>query len=111
MNEKLLAPFSAYDVKKAAFSIGDLKAPGPGGIHAIFYKRFWGLCGEDITNEILQAMNTGVIPEGWNDMTVVLIPKLIAQSLLLNIARSACVMLATRSYFENVSTKAEGYPS
>jgi hypothetical protein len=40
MNEKLLAPFSADDVKEAAFSIGDQKAPCPNGIHAIFYKRF-----------------------------------------------------------------------
>jgi hypothetical protein len=76
MNEKLLAPFSAEDVKKAAFSIDDLKAPGPDGIHAIFYKHFWSLCGEDITNEVLQAMNIGIIPEGWNDTTVVLIPKI-----------------------------------
>jgi hypothetical protein len=40
MNEKLLAPFLPEDVKKAAFSIGDLKAPGPDGLHAIFYKNF-----------------------------------------------------------------------
>jgi hypothetical protein len=40
MNEQLLAPFSAEDVKKAVFNIGDLKAPGPDGVHAIFYKRF-----------------------------------------------------------------------
>jgi hypothetical protein len=40
MNEQLLAPFSAEDVKKAVFNIGDLKAPGPDGLHAIFYKRF-----------------------------------------------------------------------
>jgi hypothetical protein len=70
-----LAPFTVEDVKKVAFSIGDLKAPGPDGFHAIFYKKFWGICGEEITSEILQALNTGVIPEGWNDTTVVLIPK------------------------------------
>jgi hypothetical protein len=40
MNEKLLAPFSPEDVKKAAFSIGDFKAPGPDGLHAVFYKKF-----------------------------------------------------------------------
>ncbi|XP_051204973.1 uncharacterized protein [Lolium perenne] len=75
MNDGLLAPFNAEEVKKAAFAIGDLKAPGPDGLHAIFYKRFWSICGESITSEILQALNTGVIPEGWNDTMIVLIPK------------------------------------
>jgi hypothetical protein len=71
MNEKLLAPFSPEDVKKAAFSI----APRPDGLHAIFYKQFWAICEEDIMREVIQAMNAGIIPEVWNDTTVVLIPK------------------------------------
>jgi hypothetical protein len=75
LNEKLLAPFSAEDVKKAALSIGDFKAPGPDGLHAVFYKFFWNMCGEEITHEVLQALDTGIIPSGWNDTTVVLIPK------------------------------------
>jgi hypothetical protein len=40
MNEKSLAPFSAEDVKKAVFSIGDFKAPGPDGLHAVFIRSF-----------------------------------------------------------------------
>jgi hypothetical protein len=48
MNERLIAPFTAEDVKKAVFQIGDLKAPGPDGLHAIFYKKFWHLVGNDI---------------------------------------------------------------
>jgi hypothetical protein len=76
MNEKLMAPFSAEDVKKAAFSIGDYKAPGPDGLHAVFYKNFWSICGIEITQEVLSAINSRQIPEGWNDTTVVLIPKI-----------------------------------
>jgi hypothetical protein len=72
MNENLLAPFTVEDVKKAVFSIGDLKAPR---LHAIFYKNFWGVCGPELTGEILQALNTGVIPKGWNNTTVVLIQR------------------------------------
>jgi hypothetical protein len=75
MNEKLLAPFSAEDVKKAAFSIGDFKAPGPDGLHAVFYNFVWNMCGEEITHEVLQVLDTGNIPSGWNDTTVILIPK------------------------------------
>jgi hypothetical protein len=75
MNEALLAPFSAVEVKKALFDIGDLKAPGPDGLHAIFYKRFWHLLGDNLVHEVLAAVNTCSIPEGWNDTTIVLIPK------------------------------------
>ena len=40
MNNALLAPYTVEDVRKTLFDIGDLKAPGPDGLHAIFYKRF-----------------------------------------------------------------------
>ena len=45
------------------------------GLHAIFFKRFWNMLGEDLENEVLQAVNSATIPEGWNETTIVLIPK------------------------------------
>jgi hypothetical protein len=75
MNEQLLAPFTVEEVKKAVFSIGDFKAPGPDGLHVVFYKQFWDICRQEITQEVLQALNSGIIPDGWNDTTIVLIPK------------------------------------
>ena len=79
MNSALLAPYTAEDVRKALFDIGDLKAPGPDGLHAIFYKRFWPVLGEDLIEEVLKAVNTCTIPKGWNDTAIVMIPKLIHQ--------------------------------
>jgi exonuclease VII large subunit len=38
MNEALQRPFSLEDVKKALFSIGDMKEPASDGLHAIFKK-------------------------------------------------------------------------
>jgi hypothetical protein len=64
MNERLIAQFTAEDVRKAVFSIGDLKALGPDGLHALFYKKFWNLVGTDITSAVLQAINDRVIPSG-----------------------------------------------
>jgi hypothetical protein len=73
---KIFCPFMAEDVKKASINIRDLKLTGPDGLHAIFYKKkLWNLCDADITHEVLQALNSGVIPDGWKDMTLVLIPK------------------------------------
>lgn len=75
MNESLLAPFMHEEVKKALFSIGDFKVPGPDGLHAVFYKRFWHLLGGDLIDEVLTAVNTYTIPEGWNDTIIIMIPK------------------------------------
>ena len=55
MNHLLLAPFSREEVKKALFSIGDLKAPSPDGLHAIFFKHFWNMLQEELTDEVLDA--------------------------------------------------------
>lgn len=75
MNEHLMAEFTAAEVKDGLDGIGDLKAPGPDGMPAIFYKRFWQLVGEKLTQEVLAVLQGGGIPEGWNQTTVVLIPK------------------------------------
>ena len=75
MNDRLIQPYSAEEVKKALFSIGDMKAPGTDGLHAIFFKKCWNILGVSLTTEVLEAVNTKVIPEGWNDTVIVLIPK------------------------------------
>lgn len=75
MNEELLKPYSAEDVKKALFSIGDTKAPGTDGLHAIFFKKCWHIVGDMLTSEVLNAINEKNIPAGWNDTAIVLIPK------------------------------------
>lgn len=75
MNQLLLAPFSREEVQKALFNIGDLNAPGPDGLHAIFFKRFWNMLGDELTDEVQHAINDAVIPEGWNDTTIIMIPK------------------------------------
>jgi predicted metal-dependent phosphoesterase TrpH len=75
MNERLLAPFTEEEVKKALFAIGDFKAPETDGMHAIFFKKFWPLIGSSVTAEVLEALNTGTVPVNWNETAIVLIPK------------------------------------
>jgi hypothetical protein len=69
MNETSLSPFTAEE------SIGDLNAPGHDGLHAIFLKRVWPMLEEDLVAEVLGALNSAKISSGWNDTTIVLIPK------------------------------------
>jgi hypothetical protein len=64
------------------FNIGDLKAPGPYGMRHVFYERFWHIIEEDLTDEVLLAVSSRVIPEGWNNTTIVLIPKVESPELI-----------------------------
>lgn len=75
MNEALLASYTAEEVRKALYDIGDLKAHRPDGLHAVFCKRFWPMLGDDLIEEVLYATNNCKIPEGWNNMAIVMIPK------------------------------------
>jgi hypothetical protein len=75
MNELLCKEFTADEVIEALESIGDLKAPGLDGMPSIFYKKCWEFVGEQVTNEVLNVLRGGPMPDGWNDTCMVLIPK------------------------------------
>ena len=62
-------------MKQALESIGDLKAPGPDGMPALFYKHFWDTVGDQVSQEVLAVLNGGAMPENWNDTIISLIPK------------------------------------
>jgi hypothetical protein len=40
------------------------------------FKKCWHVLGEILTKEVLDAIDNKVIPEGWNDTIIVLIPKI-----------------------------------
>ena len=75
MNEQLMEDFTDEEIKEALDSIGDLKAPGPDGMAAIFYKKFWGIVGRRITDEVLEFLQGGAMPHQWNETIISLIPK------------------------------------
>lgn len=59
MNRVLCAEYTEDETREALFSIGDLKAPGPDGMPAIFFKKFWQTVGDQITSEVLNVLNGG----------------------------------------------------
>ena len=66
---------SDQEVKDALWSLKPFKAPGPDGLHAGFFQRFWLLVGDAITNTVKGAFTNGKIPEHIKKTLITLIPK------------------------------------
>ena len=49
MNENLTAPVTEWEVKLALFAMHPEKAPGPDGMTALFYQKFWDIVKDDLT--------------------------------------------------------------
>jgi hypothetical protein len=75
MNDELVREFSHEEVKCALDAIGDMKAPGPDGMPALFYKQYWETVGAHVTREVPAVLNGGDMPKSWNDTIIALIPK------------------------------------
>jgi hypothetical protein len=57
------------------FQIGPLKAPRLDGFLARFFQRNWDILKGDVIKGVRSFFDTGRMPDGINDMTIVLIPK------------------------------------
>lgn len=75
MNSDLCKPFSEQEIADALFQMGPLKAPGPNGFPARFFQRHWTVVKNDIVIAVQKFFMDGVLPEGMNDTSIVLIPK------------------------------------
>lgn len=75
MNDELCREFTDEEIFNAMFQIGPLKAPGPDGFPARFFQRHWAVFKIEITAAVKLFFDTGVMPEGVNATTIVLIPK------------------------------------
>ncbi|XP_048494687.1 uncharacterized protein LOC125494872 [Beta vulgaris subsp. vulgaris] len=75
MNTELDNMFMMEEVKAGLKEMHPCKSPGPDGLPALFYKRYWDLIGAKITTVVLNFLNGGQMPEQLNYSHVVLIPK------------------------------------
>ncbi|CAB4268750.1 unnamed protein product [Prunus armeniaca] len=75
MNRKLLADFTAEEIKHALFQMHPSKAPGPDGFSPLFYQQYWDVVGVDVVSAILHFLHTGQLLKRINYTHVALIPK------------------------------------
>ena len=66
---------SPEEIKEALFQMQDLKAPGPDGFPVLFYKEFWPIVGEAITQAVVSFFVDGSLPKEANSSLIVLVPK------------------------------------
>ncbi|XP_048605708.1 uncharacterized protein LOC106424118 [Brassica napus] len=76
MNDNLIAPVTEWEVKLALFAMHPEKAPGPDGMTALFYQKFWDIVKEDLTLMVNQFLFEGTMASGLNDTNICLIPKI-----------------------------------
>ena len=63
-------------IKDGLWVLKAFKAPGPDGLHASFFQRFWLIVGDLVKTEVRKVFLDCKIPEYLNRTNVVLIPKM-----------------------------------
>jgi hypothetical protein len=67
--------YSREEIKEAIDQMHPLKAPGPDGLPALFFQKYWHIVGEDVQNLVLSILNENGDPGDINKTFLVLIPK------------------------------------
>ena len=75
MNQNLNRNFTREEVAIALKQIHPTKAPGPDGMSAIFYQKYWSIVGSSITNMVLNVLNNNLSMACLNKTNIALIPK------------------------------------
>ncbi|GKV53298.1 hypothetical protein SLEP1_g59830, partial [Rubroshorea leprosula] len=74
-NSFLLAPFNEEEVKRAVWSCGCSKAPGPDGFNFKFIREMWDTIKDDMMGFVDDFHKNGKLVRGANNSFIVLIPK------------------------------------
>ncbi|KAF9593492.1 hypothetical protein IFM89_023604 [Coptis chinensis] len=74
-NECLLRPVQDSEVFEALNHMGSLKAPGPDGFQALFFKNYWNEVGPKVLDLVQNLFNNGAFSKEINHTHIVLIPK------------------------------------
>ncbi|KAF7814301.1 reverse transcriptase [Senna tora] len=74
-NVLLMKEVTVEEIRRAAFDLGAMKAPGPDGYSGKFYHVSWSVVGDQETKAVLDFFNNGGSVESINETNIVVIPK------------------------------------
>ncbi|XP_060969883.1 uncharacterized protein LOC133037085 [Cannabis sativa] len=75
MNDSLTSILSRDEIRRAVWSMGPLKAPGPDGMHGRFYRSHWEIVADDVIGTVSEFFQFGRFVKSLNRTFIVLIPK------------------------------------
>ena len=67
---------SEVEIKAALWSLKPFKAPGPDGLYAGFFQKFWHTVGNSVIEEVQKIFAVRRVPEVLNCTHIALIPKI-----------------------------------
>jgi hypothetical protein len=75
MKKSLLHPVTSAEIRDAFFQMHATKSPGPDGMNAFFYQKFWHIIGNDVSAVIFEFFQSGNLLKSINYTHITLIPK------------------------------------
>ena len=75
MNADLTKVFTRDEVTNVLKQLYPTKAPGPDGMSAIFFHKYWDIVGLNIINMVLNVLNSNMPITKINKTNIALIPK------------------------------------
>ena len=70
-----MQPLSPQEVFKAAKALAKDVCPGLDGLGVQWYIKYWDLIGEGLIKAYQQILDSGNMPEDWNEGLIYMIPK------------------------------------
>ena len=76
MNSELSHAFTREEVAFALKQLHPSKSPGPDGMSALFFQKYWSIVGPNISNMVLNVLNSGMSLSDINRTNIALVPKI-----------------------------------